>query len=159
MNDGAATSLDRLHDIVLPPHVSWWPLAPGGYVLLAMGLLLASALIHRAWRRRQANAYRRAALRELGSIEDAAAMAELLRRTALAIAPRPSIAGKTGAAWLDWLAAHGPEAMPDTVRSLLTDGVYGRTPPREELVALRRYAARWIARHRAPPAAHHSPAC
>lgn len=159
MNDGAVTSLDRLDDIVLPPEVSWWPLAAGAYVLLGMGLVLASILIHRAWRQWQANAYRRAALRELDSIEDAAAMAELLRRTALAIAPRPSIAEKTGATWLDWLAAHGPEAMPDNVRSLLIDGVYGRTPLREELVALRRYTARWIARHRAPPAVRHLPAC
>ena len=128
MNDAAATSLDRLHDLVLPPAVLWWPLAPGWYVVLGIAIVLVFVLLHRAWKRWRADAYRRAALHELDSIEDAVAMAELLRRTALAIAPRHVIAEKTGAPWLDWLAAQCPDAMPDTVCSLLTTGVYGRPP-------------------------------
>ena len=37
------TSLERLHDIVLPPPVPWWPPAPGWYWV--MGLLGALLLL------------------------------------------------------------------------------------------------------------------
>jgi len=143
-----ATSLDRLHDIALPPAVAWWPPAPGWYVVFTLALVAAAWMAFRAWKRWQSNAYRREAARELASLESSAAIAELLRRTALAIAPRSVIAEKTGAAWLDWLAAHFPEPMPDTVRAQLTTGVYGSPAANHELNVLRDYAARWITRHR-----------
>jgi len=143
-----ATSLDRLHDLVLPPAVPWWPPAPGWYVVLALALVTVAWMALRAWKRWQANAYRRQATRELASLESSAAIAELLRRTALAIAPRPEIADKTGPAWVDWLAAQCPEAMSGTVREQLTTGVYGRPAADHELSSLRDYAARWITRHR-----------
>jgi len=146
MNE-AATSLDRLHEIVLPPEVSWWPLAPGWYVVGGILLVLLLVLFHRAWKRWRANAYRRAALRELASVNDAAGIAELLRRTALAAAPRPLIAAMTGTAWLDWLTDQCPEAMPDAVREQLTAGVYARRAKQDELRVLRDYAVHWIARH------------
>jgi len=142
-----ATSLDALHDLVLPPAVPWWPPAPGWYAVLALLVLAAAWLTSRFWKRWRANAYRRAALRELDSLEDAAAIAELLRRTALAIVPRPVVAEKTGTAWTDWLAAQCPETMPDTVRRQLTAGVYGQPAADRAVSALRDYAARWIARH------------
>jgi hypothetical protein len=143
-----ATSLDRLHDIALPPAVAWWPPAPAWYVVFTLALVAAAWMAFRAWKRWQSNAYRREAARELASLESSAAIAELLRRTALAIAPRSVIAEKTGAAWLDWLAAQFPEPMPDTVRAQLTTGVYGRPAASRELSALRDYATRWITRHR-----------
>lgn len=34
-----AASLANLHDIVLPPSVSWWPLAWGWYLLSALLLV------------------------------------------------------------------------------------------------------------------------
>jgi hypothetical protein len=141
-----ATSLDRLHDLVLFPSVPWWPPAPGWYGVLALLVLAVAWLAWRFWKRRQANAYRLAALRELAYLEDAAAIGELLRRTALAMAPRPMIAEKTGFAWLEWLAAQHAEPMPDPVRTHLTSGVYGR-PTQDDLKELRDYAGRWISRH------------
>jgi hypothetical protein len=149
MNDPAA-NLDRLHDIVLPPAVPWWPPAPGWYVVLGIALVLAVVLAYRGWRRWRANAYRRAALRELAAVDDAAGVAGLLRRTALATTPRAVIAEKTGAAWLDWLAAQCREVMPSAVRDQLTAGVYGRHEPTDDLRALRDYAAHWIKRHQSP---------
>jgi len=141
-------SLDRLHDLVLPPAVPWWPPAPGWYAVIVLLLLAAGWLGWRLWQRWQANRYRREALRILATLADAPAMAELLRRTALAMAPRIVIAGKTGEAWVDWLAAQCPEAMPATVRAQLAAGIYARPAADEDLGALRAYTARWIARHR-----------
>jgi hypothetical protein len=144
------TSLDRLHDIVLPPAVPWWPLAPGWYVLLGLLVLATAWLARRSWKRWRANAYRRAALRELAVLQDAPAIAELLRRTALAVAPRTVIAEKTGSAWTDWLVAQSAEAMSPQVRQLLSVGVYGPPVPEQQVSALRDYAARWISSHRQP---------
>jgi len=158
MND-SAISLDRLHDIVLPPEVPWWPLAPGWYVVLCILVVLILVLAQRAWQRHRANAYRRAALRELAFAQDVPLIAELLRRTALAVAPREEIAAMTGNAWLDWLAAQSPEAIPDTVRDLLTTGVYDPRGLDHELAPLRNFAARWIARHQAPLASARPPQC
>ena len=143
-----ATSLDRLHDLALPPAVPWWPLAPGWYVLFVLLLIIIGRLAFRTWKAWRANAYRRAALAALESAADAAAVAELLRRTALAIAPRTTVAGKQGAAWLDWLAAQSAEPMPEAVRTQLTTGVYGRPDTTADLAGLRAFAASWIKHHR-----------
>jgi hypothetical protein len=147
MNDPAA-NLDRLHDLALPPAVPGWPPAPGWYGALALLALAAAWLAWRYWKRWQADAYRRAALRELPSLNDAAAIAELLRRTALAVVPRTVVAKLTGSAWTDWLAAQCNAAMPPEVRQLLILGVYGRSANAQEIGRLRAYAAAWIARHR-----------
>jgi hypothetical protein len=145
MND--STNLDRLHDLALPPEVPWWPPAPGWYVLIALALAAAGWLAFRAWRHWRSNAYRRAALQELKSLDTPADIAELLRRTALAVSPRSSVAEKSGSAWLDWLAAQLHEPMPESVRAQLTTGVYAPTSTTPDLTHLRDYATRWITRH------------
>jgi hypothetical protein len=141
-------SLEHLHDIVLPPPVSLWPPAPGWYVVLVLLLLAAAWMGWRWWQHWQANGYRRAALRHLATLQDAPAIAELLRRTALAIAPRHVIAENIGTAWVDWLAAQCPVVMPPEVRRLLTAGIYEGRIAEDDISLLRAYAVRWITRHR-----------
>lgn len=142
-----STSLDRLHDVSVPPEISWWPPAPGWYVVLAilgMGLCL---LTWRSFLKYRSNAYRRIALRELQLMQDHASVAELLRRTALAVAPRQLIANLTGEQWLDWLSSQCSDPIPDSVKSMLIDGPYRITAVPAETDSLKRYAARWIAQH------------
>lgn len=141
------TSLERLHDIILPTAVSWWPLAPGWYVFLGLVLLIVIWLAYRFWKRWRANAYRRQALQELASITDSFAIAELLRRTALAVMPRSEIAGKTGPDWADWLAGHCPFPMASEVHQLLAAGVYSISGKEQSIKILRDYAASWITDH------------
>jgi hypothetical protein len=103
-----------LRNLHLPAQVSWWPLAPGWWVivgLLAIGLgwlLYRSAL---SWR---AGKPRRIALRKLVALDNAyradgnidrfgKQLSELLRRGMLAYAPRSEVAGLTGERWLQWL--------------------------------------------------------
>ena len=59
-----------LRDIHLPEPISWWPLAPAWWILLAvLGLLVAAAAIG-VWRRRKTRV-QRAACAELERIEQA----------------------------------------------------------------------------------------
>lgn len=158
MND-QTTSLDLLHDLVSPPDVPWWPPAPGWYVVLAILMLGLILVLARLVSRFRANAYRRAALRELLALDDAASIAELLRRTALAVAPRATIAQLRGTDWLDWLARTSPEPLPETLREQLTTAVYARPAADPDCNALRAYAARWIRGHRRPAIAEPPPQC
>lgn len=147
--DPSATDLSRLHDIVAPDAVSWWPPAPGWYWLAGVLLLLAGILIGRGIRRWKAGAYRREALHALAEASDPAAIAALLRRTALEHFPRSEIAALSGAGWLDWLAATGPEPPSAAMRVQLLDGVYSAAPS-GDTAALREWAAGWIRDHRLP---------
>lgn len=150
MNDPAA-NLDRLHGLALPSEVPWWPLAPGWYAVISLLLLTTLWIAWRLWRNWQSNAYRRAALRELASTQDITSIAEILRRTALAIAPREEIANNTGTTWLDWLDSQSPKPMPDTVRQQLTRGVYADpSSAQNDISNTRSYASQWITHHRRP---------
>ncbi len=151
-----ATSLDRLHDLALPPPVPWWPPAPGWYALLAIIALAIMVWAVRHWFRWRANAYRRAALRELKSAHTVSAVSEVLRRAALAIAPRSTVAELTGAKWPEWLAERSPDPIPNQVSDQLAAGIYApsddasdlETRRASDLEALRSYASNWILHHR-----------
>lgn len=148
MKTDAVTSLDRLHDLVIPPSIPWWPLALGWYLILALLGLLMGWLIWRNWKNWRASAYRREALRQLSKLQDAPAIAELLRCTALAIVPRSEIAAKTGSAWADWLDSKCSGDMPLEVHQLLSVDVYNRAGKGQDVSQLHGYAARWISQHR-----------
>jgi len=103
-------SLSRLHDIVVPDPVPFWPPAPGWYPVLAV---LAAALVLLLWRRVRRwrhDAYRReavAALELVARSGDWAELAEVMKRTALAVFPRASVASLSGEAWLTFLDRTG----------------------------------------------------
>lgn len=143
----SATSLDRLHDVVVPPAVPFWPPAPGWYVVIAIGAICLAAALYHLWTRWRANAYRREALRELETADSSAGISEILRRVALSIAPRDEVAAQTGNSWTQWLTAHCPEPMPEDVRDQLTIGIYRPPPSGDDLTALREYAKHWIHHH------------
>ena len=146
MNSDPA-SLANLRDIVTPPPVPWWPLAPGWWFLLTVSGLIAIPVAVHQWRRWRANAYRRAALRALGHAENAASIAEILKRAALVASPRAQVASLTGSAWVAWLAETGGRPVPAAVSQALTVGVYTE---REfaEISELAAFAAEWIRSHK-----------
>ncbi|MCB1757144.1 MAG: DUF4381 domain-containing protein [Gammaproteobacteria bacterium] len=106
--------LAELRDLAMPEAVSWWPPAPGWWLLLLI-LVLSVWGIWRWWKRARADSWRKQALDELAAIQRLAAdgrdknadviahCSALFRRVALAIEPREHIAALTGRAWLEKL--------------------------------------------------------
>lgn len=105
-------SLSRLHDIVVPEPLPWWPPAPGWIVLAGLLFLAFAILSWFRWRLWKRDAYRRAALVELdriggGEREELASLPALIKRTALAAYPRTEVAPLYGDAWLEFLDREG----------------------------------------------------
>lgn len=156
MADTDPGSLERLHDIAVPPPVPWWPPAPGWYVVGGIGLVLLGVGAWAAAARWRRSRYRREALRELerlaASRTNLPAVAELVKRVALAAYPRERVASLTGGPWLAFLdATGGKELFTRGPGRLLEVGTFERTPQLptdaeyEELLAAVRH---WIRHHR-----------
>ena len=161
------TSLQNLHDILIPYPVPFWPPAPGWYVLgavVVIGIVWVTWRWFQSWR---ANRYRREALAELDRLEisvqddfsrEAAlrGLPELVKRTALAGLRRDHVASLSGKAWLEFLDQTGStDAFTQGPGSLLLDFSY-QTPSAlerisekqiKELVSLIR---KWIKTHGFP---------
>lgn len=152
MNEGETTSVtslvDLLDQLVLPEDpapVSMMPETAGWWILAAIVVIGLGWLIRHMARDWRANAYRRAAVRELELVgEDPAAIAAILRRTALAAWPRQDVAALTGDDWVAFLRRSGdfPEPM---ARTLALAPYQPGTEPDEGLSLA---AEAWIRHHR-----------
>ncbi len=131
-----ATSLDRLHDIIMPAPVPWWPLAPGWYWVLGLMVVMLLAALITGLIRWQHNRYRREALAELARHEMALqnaelrspallSLAELLKRTAVTAFPREDVATLTGPKWFAFLdyTARGSRFR-DALGTMLENAIY-----------------------------------
>lgn len=102
-----------LRDIHLPDPVSWWPPAPGWYVLAGMAILVSATGAAWYWWRLR-TAFKRAACRELEAIKQRYSSSEdvhqamrevsvLIRRVALTLGPRERVAALLGQEWFEVL--------------------------------------------------------
>ena len=104
-----------LRDIHLPDAVSWWPLAPGWWIVIALTILL---LIYLYWilfkRKKPIKPVSDIALEEFRQIQRdfdqhknksqlAKDLSEFLRRVCLSLFPRTDAAGLLGDEWLGFL--------------------------------------------------------
>lgn len=157
MMDATPDPLAGLRDIHLPEAISFWPLAPGWW-LLAAGL--AALVVLGLWlRHRRLESVRRAAVGELDSLAvryeregDGAALAErlsaLLRRVALVRFGRTRVARLHGEDWTAFLAEPGRRGgFPNELATRLEEAVYAgpkRNPEPEEVTAWLAASRRWI---------------
>jgi len=115
MNPGMGNlDLSQLRDIHLPEPVSWWPPAPGWWLLLG-SVLLAFIVFWFVLFHRRRNAWRRTALDTLkhlrkqyqsGQFSPQPVVSELsvlMRRVAISCFPREQAAQLNGEAWLEFL--------------------------------------------------------
>ncbi len=103
-----------LRDIHLPGPISWWPPAPGWWILVALlmaGTILVVAYTHY---RRKRNRIRRVSLKEIDTIQEAfqshrdntrlvRELSVLLRRVCISRYPRVDVASLTGVEWASFL--------------------------------------------------------
>jgi Domain of unknown function (DUF4381) len=107
-----ATALP-LRDIHLPEPISWWPLAPGWWLLLTLAVLAVVAFVLlRRWHQRKRR--RQRVFEQLSLIESAwtehrdalqlvRELSVLMRRAGISLYPRRDTASLTGDDWLAWL--------------------------------------------------------
>lgn len=151
MNPQATSDpLAGLRGYHMPDAVAWWPPAPGWWLLAGLLLVLVIVLTLYLNRHRRRRAAARLALAELSRLRaDLEAhgnsggfvrgLSRLLRRFALVRFPQRRVAGLTGAAWLEFLDAHGGDGrFSEGPGRLLSEAPY-RSPmelPAEELAKL-----------------------
>lgn len=167
---GARAVLDTLHPLLEPAPPSWMPQTVGWAVLAGLLLMLMGWLAWRAWLWWRAQRYRRIAQRELrqlravldatpplpaARLEAARQLPALVRRLALAHAPRDHVAHLQGEAWLTWLdrSLQG-ECAPFSQGAgrSLSDWAYrpASALPWAELSGLLALIERWISQHQVP---------
>ncbi|HRX71787.1 MAG TPA: DUF4381 domain-containing protein [Candidatus Competibacteraceae bacterium] len=150
-----ANPLANLRDIHLPDAVSWWPPAPGWWLLTVLSLMIIAGLIA-IWRRYRRESPRRAALTELARLRtdflrdgDGTAVAVgvslLLRRLALVYFHRNEVAGLVGAAWLQFLDRTGGGGFSEGPGQALTRAPY-RPSEAFAVEELLKIAETWIKR-------------
>jgi len=144
-----------MHDIRGLDSISWWPAAPGWW-LLAFLLLAVSAGIYfyRRYKYKKARSWQAevksmfAALRdEPDSKKKAAALSELLRRLTIRQYGRNACAGLEGKAWLEWLAKYDPEGFDWKKNAkLLIEAPYmpSGLVPANDIEPLIKAAERWV---------------
>jgi Ca-activated chloride channel family protein len=141
--------IGQLAEPAQPPAVSMVPQTVGWVVLAVIVLFLLTWLVWRGVRSWQTNAYRRIALAELQLAgDDPAAIAAILRRTALAAWPRTQVASLVGDDWLAFLDRSGGEdEFSSAMGQAMLKAPYrpGRTGP---VAGLKKSAGCWIRRHR-----------
>ena len=127
-----SAQLSGLRDIHLPHAVSWWPLAPGWWVLatLVVASLIVAFIIHRKRKR----SLKQAAIRELATLADrytsddniqalASEVGVLIRRVALRLPDGHKYANVQGTGWIDYLASL-PGGMQRSIAQYLTIAPY-----------------------------------
>ena len=147
--------LSKLNPLREPDLVSWWPPAPGWWLLLAVVLLALALCLYLGWRYYRRNAYRRRALKQLQEIRQryrqdtpggAMAINALLKAVALHAYPRREVAASSGAQWLAFLnnALQSSQQLgPDYI-----DAIYRKDSQPPDLDAICASAASWIRRHK-----------
>ena len=148
--------LANLNPLRQPELISWWPLAPGWWLLLAIVLLGLSALVYFLVRRHRDNAYRRRALQQLQRLQQeylverntSAYLAKtnaLLKSVALLAYPRREVAASSGEEWLSFL--NNPLSDAEQFQPEFVTGAYQRVCPQIDMEQIHRSATKWIKLH------------
>lgn len=152
--------LVHLKDIHLPPPISWWPLAPGWYVLIALLVLIAVFIFYRintSYRHARAKKqalrllidYQKHYQKENNAALASARISELLRRVALAYYPREKVASLHGEEWVCFLNETGKGIDFNLVKEMLLDAPF-KTDQSMDLKPLFNSAQLWIKQRRVP---------
>ena len=136
MND--SDPLANLRDIHLPADVSWWPLAPGWWVLIAVIFALSVWALFKWQKRRKHQQLLLEVKQELAQIQSTYSQqpseltlilnySELLRRLLMLHLGREDTARLSGLKWFELISSYVPEQqLSEELITLMTDGKYQR---------------------------------
>lgn len=100
--------LSQLNDIIAPEPITWWPLAWGWYIVIAIVLAALGGAIYFLIKRHQTLKAKKETVNLLKALHDephpqkvVKQTNEILKRAALAYAPRDMIARLSGDKWLN----------------------------------------------------------
>ncbi len=152
--------LAQLKDIHLPNPVSWWPLAPGWYVMGIFILFLISLFAFWLYKRHAHALAKKQALKLLAHYKKqyektsdtsltSAHISELLRRVALVYYPRDQVASLQGDAWLQFLNETSKGIDFNPIRHMLLDTPF-KQKDTVNLTPLFHKAEHWIKQRRVP---------
>ncbi|BCG63490.1 MAG: hypothetical protein methR_P1209 [Methyloprofundus sp.] len=151
--------LAQLKEIEGLDAISWWPLAVGWWVVIALLVCLIIGLLWILLRRRRfLRSWQYGILTQLdtlkktltpeSSLSIAIELSELMRRIATFEYSREACAGLTGKDWLLWLKTHDPESFNwEAHASWLTDVAYAPNDTQlstEEITAVINAIRRWV---------------
>jgi hypothetical protein len=143
-----------LRDIHIPEAISWWPLAIGWWITLAVIpiFLWISFLIYKRLTRNTAIKSAKKLLTELkqdktkNEMQKLQEISALIRRVAISISPREECAGLTGIAWLEYLDSSLKEkSFSQGIGKCLIEVNYWKTLPENfKLKELINLTERWL---------------
>ena len=108
--------LAQLRDIHLPEAVSWWPLAPGWWILGALLIAGLAYTVHFFWQRHHAFTYRRQALQKIKQLPNNSQhqritdLFVLLKRVAVSAYPELNLSSLSQAEFIDFLKKTCPKS-------------------------------------------------
>jgi len=152
-HNSTAGSLDLMHDIIVPPAISFWPLAPGWYALALIVLAYVLHLALKLWTQYRENAYRREALDELSLNEEGTAEMErlltLMKRVALQHFGRENVAALSGTLWWEFVEQHSKVKVESSLRLLSQKVLYSSDVQvtTEALAKMKKITKIWIKTH------------
>jgi len=159
--------LANLRDIHLPEAISWWPLAPGWWILIAL-LSIASIFACMAlFKHHQTRLYRRQAMQHLQEIkhlqgqEQLIELFKLLKRTAISAYPEQTIANLKPRALVGYLQDTCKKPIfvhiPDDLETMLY--AEQAAVPEDFLSSAMVWAKVWIEQHPQRISTENSPPC
>lgn len=141
-------ALSDLNPIIAPPAASWWPLAPGWYVVGITALLLLVWLIIATLRGIRRRRVKRAALRALQPNLALNEVNLLIKQACMGYYARNQVAQLSGSAWREFLLRHLSERNAARYYDLLIEvETSAYRPAAEQAVLQQRYyefAKAWL---------------
>lgn len=154
------SALPEMHDIVTPPAASWWPLAPGWYLLAVLVVTLLALTLVLIVRRHRRRRIRNAALKQLQQQPPASlpAVTLLLKQAMLGYFPATRVAALSGSDWWQFLVQQLPRRRRAEATAWLTpvqqqnfqDPASGSEAYQDAVDSYRRFARYWL-RSALPP--------
>lgn len=129
-NPQQAQLSEQLRDIHLPDGVSWWPLAIGWWVVLAIMIAVIVLLITKAILQQRRKRFARYALTELEDIKHnddkdwLIQTHQIMRRASLCYFPKSQVASMDTKHWVILLYQTGSDIWTQQSLQLLEEGVY-----------------------------------